>query len=60
MDEYIYTDSKGKQFQLHQLSNSHLVNALCKKVVESVTVGVQAEDAVRALKAEVLKRMPIQ
>jgi hypothetical protein len=64
MEEYIYTDSKGNQFQLHQFQNSHLVNALVKKAKLTMTDGATEEElkeafvAVDAIKAEVLRRMP--
>jgi len=67
MEEYIYTGSKGEQIPVSKLQNSHLVNALVKlvgmlTVAEGVKVdeGEELKKGINALKAEVLKRMPIQ
>ena len=66
-EEYIYTDSSGKEWQLHQMQNTHLLNALLKKYYQYAPTPKDSTDpeemelkrAVDAMKAEVLKRMPI-
>ena len=67
MNEYIYTDSKGKEMPVSKITNSHLLNALLHKVgrltnPEGLTVeeGEKLKKDVEALKVEVLRRMPIQ
>ena len=67
-NEYIYTSSDGTKTPVSRMQNTHLVNTLVKKASElAVSKSVDAienydgeQQAVTALKAEVLKRMPIR
>ena len=66
--EYIYTSSDGKQYQLHQMNNSYLLNALLKRNHSMLRAKEQGSEQayegfrqdVKALEGEVLRRMPIQ
>ena len=65
--EYIYNSSDGKRTPVSQMNNSHLLNALLSMVgkltkVEGLPLesGEGLKKGIDALKAEVLKRMPIK
>lgn len=66
--EYIYKSSDGKETPVSKLQNTHLVNALLKKYYQWAPTPKDSQEAehvelgkaVEALKAEVLRRMPIQ
>ena len=66
-EEYIYKSSDGTETPVSKMQNSHLLNALLKKYYQYAPTPKDSTDpeemelkrAVDAMKAEVLKRMPI-
>jgi hypothetical protein len=62
IEEWVYTDSAGRERKLDELNSKHLLNAYTKSVLafhEGSPYDKDNEQLMSILKEEVLRRMPI-